>query len=367
MTDFADRVLDWFGRHGRKDLPWQQDPTPYRVWVSEIMLQQTQVTTVIPYFTRFMNSFPDVRALADAHVDDVLHHWSGLGYYARARNLYKAAQLIRDEYGASFPNDFDSVVALPGIGRSTAGAILALSTGQRHPILDGNVKRVLARYYMVDGWPGTTAVANTLWAHAEDNTPDKRVAHYTQAMMDLGATVCTRTKPACDRCPLASGCGAHSLNRPTGFPGRKPKRDKPRRQTHMILVRHADAVYLERRPPSGIWGGLYSFPESGSAGEAEAWCREALGAEPAGTETWPMLQHSFTHFDLDIVPVAIRADTLPPRAADDGDGIWYSPKDARQVGLAAPVRALLKLVFDGQVGEEPVLDALPGRHGRLAG
>jgi A/G-specific adenine glycosylase len=226
---------------------------------------------------------------------------------------------------------------------------------------------VLARYYTVDGWPGATAVANVLWAHAEDNTPKARVAHYTQAMMDLGATVCTRTKPACDLCPLASGCGAFALGRQTDFPGRKPKRDKPRRKTCMVLLRHHDAVYLERRPPTGIWGGLYSFPESGSTGEAEAWCRETLGVEPAATETWSMLQHSFTHFDLDIVPVAIRTDTLPPGAAATGDGIWYSPADARQVGLAAPVKTLLELVFDGQVGEEPVLDALPGRRGRLTG
>jgi A/G-specific adenine glycosylase len=366
MTDFANRVLDWFEGHGRKDLPWQQNPTPYRVWVSEIMLQQTQVATVIPFYTRFMGSFPSVRALADAHVDDVLHHWSGLGYYARARNLHKAAQLVRDDYDACFPEDFGSVVALPGIGRSTAGAILALSTGKRHAILDGNVKRVLARYYRIHGWPGRTEVAKSLWALAEDNTPDERIAHYTQAMMDLGATVCTRTSPACDRCPLVSGCGAFAHGRQTDFPGRKPKRDKPRRQTCMVIVRHDDAVYLERRPPSGIWGGLYSFPETGSAGEAEAWCVEALGVQPATTEAWPVLQHSFTHFDLDILPVAIRTDTVPQRAADD-DGIWYSPGDARQVGLAAPVRTLLELVFDRQVGEEPVLDALPGRHGGLAG
>ena len=367
MTDFAAPVLDWFDRHGRKDLPWQQDPTPYRVWVSEIMLQQTQVTTVIPFFARFMDSFPDVSALADAHVDDVLHHWSGLGYYARARNLHKAAQLVRDGHDAEFPTEFDAVLALPGIGRSTAGAILALSSGRRYPILDGNVKRVLARYHTVAGWPGRTAVANALWAHAEDNTPGERVAHYTQAMMDLGATVCSRTRPACTICPLATGCGALALGRQTDYPGRKPKRAKPRRNTHMVLVRHEDAVYLERRPPSGIWGGLYSFPELDSAHEAEAWCRERLGVRPAVAETWPVLQHSFTHFDLDIVPVAIRVDSAPSRAADEGDGLWYSPADSRRVGLAAPVRALLELVFDGQVGEKPVLDALPGRHGGLAG
>jgi A/G-specific adenine glycosylase len=367
MTDIADRVLEWFGLHGRRDLPWQQDPTPYRVWVSEIMLQQTQVATVIPYYERFMHSFPDVRELADAHVDDVLHHWSGLGYYARARNLHKAAAIVRDEFGGSFPGEFDAVLALPGVGRSTAGAILALSSGQRHAILDGNVKRVLARYKAVEGWPGTTAVANTLWALAEENTPDDGVAAYTQAMMDLGATVCTRTNPACDLCPLAADCRAQALNRQTDFPGRKPKRDKPRRTTHMILVRHDDSVYLERRPPSGIWGGLYSFPELGSADEAGDWCQEKFATGPGANETWQVLSHSFTHFDLDIVPVAVRLRAAPRRLRGDGDGLWYSPGDGRQIGLAAPVRALLELVFERQVGEEPVLDALHRRHGRLAG
>jgi A/G-specific adenine glycosylase len=350
MTDFADRVLDWFGRHGRKDLPWQRKPTPYRVWVSEIMLQQTQVTTVIPYYERFMHAFPDVGALADAHSDDVLHHWSGLGYYARARNLHKAAKIVRDEFGGSFPVDFDAVLALPGIGRSTAGAILALSSGQRHAILDGNVKRVLSRYYAVDGWPGATAVAKTLWAHAEKNTPEAEIAAYTQAMMDLGATVCTRTKPACECCPLAHDCQARAAGRQGEFPGRRPKRDKPRRTTHMILVRHGNEVYLERRPPSGIWGGLYSFPELGSAGEASDWCREKFAAAPETQETWQVLSHSFTHFDLDIVPVAVRVHALPRRASDDGDGLWYSPGQQRQIGLAAPVSALLQLVLERQTG-----------------
>jgi A/G-specific adenine glycosylase len=367
MSDFSDRVLDWFARHGRKDLPWQRDPTAYRVWVSEIMLQQTQVTTVIPYFERFMQSFPDVRALAAADVDDVLHHWSGLGYYARARNLHKAARIVCDDFSGRFPTGFDDVIALPGIGRSTAGAILALASGERHPILDGNVKRVLARYYAVDGWPGSTAVSNKLWAHAERNTPDDEVARYTQAMMDLGATLCTRTKPACERCPVATGCKAFALGRQTAFPGRKPRRAKPKRETHMLLARHAGAVYLERRPPTGIWGGLYSFPEFSSVTEAKDWCRDRLGMKTVTARTWPVLRHSFTHFDLDIVPVAILVDAVAPRAAENADQLWYTPEDDLRVGLAAPVTALLELVFDGQVGEKPVFDTLPGRHSGLAG
>ena len=366
MSDLADRVLDWFARHGRKDLPWQREPTPYRVWVSEIMLQQTQVTTVIPYFNRFMQSFPDVRSLAAADVDDVLHHWSGLGYYARARNLHKAARVVCDGFNGTFPTAFEDVIALPGIGRSTAGAILALSGGQRHAILDGNVKRVLARYYAVDGWPGSAVVSRTLWTHAESNMPDHSVARYTQAMMDLGATLCTRANPACERCPVAAGCEAFALGRQTAFPGRKPERAKPQRKSHMVLVRHAGALYLERRPPAGIWGGLYSFPEFDSVSEAKDWCRDRLGAEPLKVETWPTLRHSFTHFDLDIVPVALLVDAVVPRAVEEGDSLWYAPGDERQVGLAAPVRSLLELAFDGQVSEEPVLDSLPGGHSGLA-
>ena len=208
MTDFADRLLGWFDVHGRKDLPWQQDPTPYRVWVSEIMLQQTQVRTVIPYYQRFMQAFPDLRALAAAPLDQVLHHWSGLGYYARARNLHRAAQRIRDDHAGRFPEDIEVVMGLPGIGRSTAGAILSLACGQRHAILDGNVKRVLARFHAVEGWPGKTAVLEQLWALAEAATPQRDVAAYNQAMMDLGATLCRRGTPECVRCPLRTDCRA---------------------------------------------------------------------------------------------------------------------------------------------------------------
>ena len=350
MSELPDKILAWFIDHGRKDLPWQMDPTPYRVWVSEIMLQQTQVATVIPYYKRFMRSFADVQALANASVDDVLHHWSGLGYYARARNLHKAAQVVRDDYAGVFPTIFDDVIALPGVGRSTAGAILSLSAGQRHPILDGNVKRVLSRYHAIDGWPGSSRVARKLWQRAEQHTPQQDVARYTQAMMDLGATVCTRTKPGCDRCPLAGGCRALAAGRQDDFPGRRPKRNKPRRRTHMVLVRQGDSVYLERRPPSGIWGGLYSFPEIGSAAEAADWCRNRFAAEPATIETWQVVSHSFTHFDLEIVPVAVCMRAAPWRLSDDDDGLWYPPRNGRQIGLAAPVSALLELALERQAG-----------------
>jgi A/G-specific adenine glycosylase len=295
LTDFAERVLTWFDGHGRKDLPWQEPIDAYRVWVSEIMLQQTQVQTVVPYFERFMQSFPDVLALADAAQDDVLRHWSGLGYYARARNLHRAAGIVRDEHGGAFPETLEAVMALPGIGRSTAGAILSIAFGQRHAILDGNVKRVLARHSGIAGWPGLTSVAKELWAIAERNTPDTRVADYTQAIMDLGATLCTRSNPACERCPVATDCETRTMGTVTLIPGRKPKKDKPLRETTMVLASFDGHVYLERRPEAGIWGGLWSLPEVNGT-PVEDWCRERLAREVQATESWDRLRHSFSHY-----------------------------------------------------------------------
>ena len=358
MPAFSDNVLDWFEQHGRRDLPWQQKPTPYRVWISEIMLQQTQVTTVIPYYERFMRSFPDVRSLADARVDDVLHQWSGLGYYARARNLHKAATIVRDDFAGRFPTRFDDVVALPGIGQSTAGAILALSSGARHAILDGNVKRVLARFHAIEGWPGKSSVSKTLWQYADLHTPESRVAAYTQAMMDLGATVCTRSGPLCNVCPLVEECAAYRTGSQAKYPGSKPKKAKPQRATRMLLVRFGDSVWLERRPDDGIWGGLWSLPEIPADEEVNDWCQRRLHTEPASVEQWTTLRHSFTHFDLDISPIVIRLGSDPMAAQDGDQNIWFSFSDRRQVGLAAPVRKLLELALDRQVGEEPVLDAL---------
>ncbi|HET9472732.1 MAG TPA: A/G-specific adenine glycosylase, partial [Steroidobacteraceae bacterium] len=253
----APRLNTWHARHGRHDLPWQRERTAYRVWVSEIMLQQTQVVTVIPYFERFMQRFPSVRALADADVDEVLHLWTGLGYYARARNLHRAARQIRDQHQGAFPRDFAAVVELPGIGRSTAGAILALASGARHTILDGNVKRVLARHYAVDGAPDTQATLARLWQLAEENTPAEDVATYTQAIMDLGATLCTRARPRCAECPLAEDCTARIEARQGEWPATKRKRAARRRRSAvMVVARHDSAVLLVQRPASGIWGGL---------------------------------------------------------------------------------------------------------------
>ena len=266
MTDlppFSERLLAWFDEHGRKTLPWQQDRTPYRVWVSEIMLQQTQVATVIPYYERFMARFPKVADLAQAPIDDVLSLWTGLGYYARARNLHKTACIVAEEYDGKFPDSVEGLESLPGIGRSTAGAILTLGHGRWAPILDGNVKRVLARYHAIEGWPGRSDVLAALWRASEAVTPRHRTADYTQGIMDLGATLCTKSKPECLFCPMTEDCQARISGTQATYPGKKPKKKIPTRDTHFIIcVDSQGQVLLERRPPSGIWGGLWSFPEA---------------------------------------------------------------------------------------------------------
>jgi A/G-specific adenine glycosylase len=347
IADFAESLLHWYDRHGRKDLPWQEPRTPYRVWISEIMLQQTQVTTVIPYYVRFMQRFPDIKTLADASLDAVLQHWSGLGYYARARNLHKTAIVIRDQHGGEFPDNFETVLALPGIGRSTAGAILAQSHGQRYAILDGNVKRVLARYCAVDGWPGAPAVQAQLWEKAEAFTPATRVADYTQAIMDLGATLCTRSKPACSLCPLQSGCEALRTQRTQALPARKPAKDKPVRSTQVLLLTDSKQSFLlERRPPAGIWGGLLSFPELEIGADPQLWARDTLG-EIEILESWQPLRHTFSHFHLDMLPVVARLKASS-RIMESGRWVWFDP-NATIGGLAAPVEKLMQLWLKTQI------------------
>ncbi len=339
---FARRVLAWFDDHGRKDLPWQGSASPYRVWVSEIMLQQTQVGTVIPYYERFMARFPTVCALAAAPVDEVLHYWSGLGYYARARNLHRTARQVCESMGGQFPDDLTSMQSLPGIGRSTAAAILSLAKGRREVILDGNVKRVIARYFAVAGWPGTTAVSSQLWALADSVTPSDRVAHYNQAIMDLGATVCTRARPNCGACPLHNACVAHGQGNPAAYPGRRPKKALPEKAVRMLLVRDPEGVVLlERRPPTGVWGGLWCLPETAVDTDPLDWCLDQLAeAAVLGRRLRPR-RHTFSHFHLDIEPIEILLNR-PGSAVMEAQGrLWYNPKTPHSVGLAAPIARLL--------------------------
>lgn len=342
----AAAVLRWYDQHGRKDLPWQKNITAYRVWVSEIMLQQTQVSTVIPYFTRFMQRFPNVKQLANAPVDDVLHLWTGLGYYARARNLHKAAQVVAQEYNGRFPKTVEQLSALPGIGRSTAGAIASIALGQHAAILDGNVKRVLARYHGVEGWPGQTTVANKLWQHAEAATPSERTGHYTQAMMDLGATLCTRTKPACDRCPVQMGCVAAGAGRIADFPGKKPKKTLPEKSLQLLMIRNpAGQLLLEQRPATGIWGGLWSLPELTSGESALHWTETHMGPVMQH-QTMAGWRHTFSHYHLDIHPVVLQL-AKPHRAINDKAQRWVHPEQPGALGLAAPVKKLIEMLANG--------------------
>lgn len=341
--NFAPRVLDWFDRHGRKDLPWQRDIAPYRVWVSEIMLQQTQVRTVIPYFERFMAAFPSVQHLAAAEQDQVLHLWTGLGYYARARNLHKAAKLVCEEFRGDFPDTVEQLEKLPGVGRSTAGAIVSIAFGQRAVILDGNVKRVLARYRAVEGWPGQTLVHRELWQIAEQYTPGKRSADYTQAMMDLGATLCTRSAPACEECPLNSDCLARTSGRQQDYPGKKPRKALPVKSTCFIMVTAPDgAVWLEQRPASGIWGGLWCFPETTGLEGVTDWCLDRWGLDPGSIEVWDDFRHTFSHYHLDIRPVQVTLERTPTAIMEAQGQLWYNSRQPQEVGLAAPVASLLK-------------------------
>jgi len=341
-VEFSNRILAWYAQHGRKNLPWQQQLSPYRVWVSEIMLQQTQVVTVIPYYDRFMERFPDIASIALAEQDQVLHYWSGLGYYARARYLHDAARQVVVRHGGHFPDTYEDVLALPGIGRSTAGAILALAFGQRHPILDGNVKRILARYYCVEGWSGESRVLKKLWGFAEQHTPDSQVAAYTQAIMDLGATVCTRANPACNACPLNSDCMARANNCQAAFPSPGPRKQKSVRATTMLLLTNdRNEVVIEKRPAAGIWGGLWSLPEIAPGVVVDEWCRETTGFSVNRTEQWPVVRHTFTHFHLDITPVVAVAGIFQGRVMDDGGRLWYNTNSKDELGFSAPVEKLL--------------------------
>lgn len=350
MNSFAERLLAWFALSGRHDLPWQQAPTPYRVWISEVMLQQTQVATVIPYYERFMARFPDLPTLAGAEVDEVLALWGGLGYYSRARNLHRAAQLIRDQHGGRFPEEIEAVMALPGIGRSTAGAILSLACAQHHPILDGNVKRVLSRFHAVEGWYGRREVEQRLWQLAGEHTPAERAGEYTQAIMDLGATLCTRSKPDCRSCPVAARCEAREQGRIAEFPGKKPRKALPLRRTAMLLLQNRQGeLLLERRPPSGIWGGLWSLPECPHDQDIATWCRDRLGLQVVEAGRWSPLVHTFSHFQLEITPVQGHVgEAAAMSIMEPGAALWYKTESFNQLGLPAPVTRLLQRLAEKQ-------------------
>lgn len=337
MDAFAYRLLAWWDEHGRHDLPWQHPREPWRVWVSEVMLQQTQVATVMAYFSRFMARFPDIASLAAADEDEVLALWAGLGYYRRARFLHAAARQVAERHGGEFPRDIEAATALPGLGRSTAGAILAQSFGLPHAILDGNVKRVLARYHGIEGWPGEGAVERELWRQAEAHTPRERVADYTQAIMDLGATLCTPRNPGCGRCPQREGCVALRDGRVDELPTPRPRKALPVRRTVMLLIEGEEGVLLERRPPVGVWPGLYSLLECPPDDAAS--CLERLGIT-AG-EPLPVLRHTFSHYHLDIEPRRARLKDPAARIMDDGRLLWYNP-DRPPPGLPAPVRRLIE-------------------------
>ena len=337
----APQLLAWWDKHGRRHLPWQKDRTPYRIWVSEIMLQQTRVETVVPYFERFIASFPDLRALAAAGEDDVLRVWAGLGYYSRAHNLLKAARIVVSQHRGELPRDFESLLALPGIGRSTAGAILALAHGQRRAILDGNARRVLARVHAVEGWLGKSSISRKLWNLAESNTPSDRVRDYTQAIMDLGATVCLRRRPRCIACPLVESCLARKHGLTAEIPASKPKANRPLKRRSMLVVQRPDgAVLLRRRPPTGIWAGLWSLPTLEKDESARDWCSRVLGCLPQDLAELTPIRHGFSHFELEIRPIHLPVSTPPAEIREADQWRWHD--GAQDLGMPAPIRRLVE-------------------------
>jgi len=387
---FSNALLTWFDQHGRKNLPWQKNKSPYSVWISEIMLQQTQVATVIPYYDTFMQRFPSVTDLANAPADEVLHLWTGLGYYARARNLHKAAQQVRDLHAGKFPTTFDEVIALPGIGHSTAAAILSLSLNQAYAIMDGNVKRVLTRYMAIEGWTGSKKIEDRLWVEAEalkpavvdlDGSAQKiltgqeckvknqvlRYGDYTQAIMDLGATICTRSKPKCDDCPMQSHCLAYAQGKQAEFPFKKPKKQIPTKYTTMLIPSFNGQVLMQQRPPTGIWGGLWGFLETGFDKEFEKTTEQALlmledsllrvNLQDARMRELKTFKHTFSHFHLLILPVLIELKETPLQTVNEsnvefdtdfGDRsqnqLWFDSYNPSKIGLSAPTMKILEML-----------------------
>ncbi len=348
---FATQIISWQKKHGRHGLPWQNTRDAYRIWLSEIMLQQTQVGTVIPYYERFLNSFPTINALAAATDDQVMQHWAGLGYYARARNLHRAAKQVVERHSGIFPNAFEDIHALPGVGRSTAAAISAFAFGERCAILDGNVKRVFARHFGVEGDVKSKAVEDQLWAKAEAVLPkndgklgaETSIESYTQGLMDLGATLCVRAKPACLLCPVAASCVALESGRIEALPGKSIKREVPHKQTRMLVLIDRGEVLLEKRPPTGIWGGLWSLPEISMADDASENTHSRFGFKSRVVREMDMVSHGFTHYSLSIYPLELAIAKRPIAVMEPGT-MWVNLEDAPSAAVPAPVKRILKLL-----------------------
>lgn len=340
MNDFASRLIAWQKKHGRHDLPWQKTQDPYAIWVSEIMLQQTQVSAVISYYQRFMRRFPDIAGLAGATQEEVLQYWSGLGYYSRARNLHHAAQIIVDEHAGSFPGNFDDIINLPGIGRSTAAAISTFAFQQPQPILDGNVKRVFSRYFAIDDWPGLPKVEKKMWTLAGQLLPATDTGIYIQAQMDLGATVCTRIKPGCGACPLSRSCRAYGENRVAVLPAPRPRKVIQKKETTMLILLRGSEVMLERRPPAGVWGGLWSLPEISVNEDPVQTVWQRFGIQTESGQPTKAMNHTFTHFKLRIQPQPMWVIKVGPQARENGV-IWLEIGDAIGAALPAPIRKIL--------------------------
>ncbi|MBF0265546.1 MAG: A/G-specific adenine glycosylase [Gammaproteobacteria bacterium] len=345
QLSFSELLLIWAKEFGRHHLPWQQNPTPYRVWLSEVMLQQTQVKTVIPYFQKFLSVLPTINDLASAQLDQVLALWSGLGYYARARNLHQCAKLIVDQYQGYFPKQINELEKLPGIGRSTAGAIASLAMKQATPILDGNCKRIYARYFMVSGHYSNAAVLKLLWQYAEQVTPIQNTAQFNQAIMDLGSMVCTRTKPLClqdsKTCPLSSSCSAYKEQQVLNFPHKKEKKKKVNKAAVFLVLTNDDkAIYLEKRKPLGIWGGLWSFPQFDNEKDAHLWLNEQL-TDFTVQKISDAKQHTFTHFQLNYHELYVKTKEKLISVNEFNSNCWQPVRDALQLGLPTPIKKTL--------------------------
>jgi len=344
-SSFQKLILNWFDKHGRKHFPWQHNKTPYRVWISEIMLQQTQVNTVIPYYQTFMQHFPDLKSLANAPLDQVLHLWAGLGYYTRARNLHRAAKMVMEQFNGQFPDNLAAIQTLPGIGPSTAGAIFSIALNQPAAILDGNVKRVLARFQGIAQSIKDKNTVDELWKWAKHYIPSKRCADYTQAMMDIGATVCTRSNPQCNLCPLNKHCIAYHQNMTHLIPVKQATKTLPVRTATFLILQHKGQVLLHKRPPMGIWGGLWSFPEI--AGEPvneniRTYCKQQLKLDVHPFNLLPSFRHTFSHYHLDIHPAIIPVKRLPIRIMEDELQIWYNPDEPKSLGLPKPIQVIMR-------------------------